>query len=114
MGTDGSLKLVGMMQDSFGKDVDFYPIRGSFLASTDDTTLFISPQKIGTHCKDNEMIVSSDHDKNTQMYYNKSWDDDADENAKGMRVKLTFTFTGEVQGFNPYVTVSGFTEREIP
>ena len=48
------------------------------------------------------------------MYYNKSCDDDDDENAKGMCVKLTFTFTSEGQVCNPYVTVSGFTEREIP
>ena len=26
LGTYGSQKLVGMMQDAFGKDVDFYPI----------------------------------------------------------------------------------------
>ena len=31
-----------------------------------------------------------------------------------MRVKLTFTFTGSGQVFNPYVTVSIFTERELP
>ena len=48
------------------------------------------------------------------MYYNKSCDDDDDENAKGMRVKLTFTFTGAGQVFNPYATVSGLTERDLP
>ena len=62
LGTDGSRKLVGMMQDAFGKDVDFYPIQRSFLASTDDTSLLIIPRKISTHCKDNEMIFSSVHD----------------------------------------------------
>ena len=31
-----------------------------------------------------------------------------------MRFKITFTFTGEVQVFNLYVTVSGLTERELP
>ena len=31
-----------------------------------------------------------------------------------MCVKIIFTFTSEVQVFNPYVTVSGLTEREIP
>ena len=36
-GTYGSQKLVGMMQDSFGKDVEFYPIHMSLLESTDDT-----------------------------------------------------------------------------
>ena len=30
-----------------------------------------------------------------------------------MRVKLTFTFTGAGQVFNPYVTLSGFTERDL-
>ena len=49
LGTDGSQKLVGMVQDAFEKDVVFYPICGSLLASTDDTTLFISPGKIITH-----------------------------------------------------------------
>ena len=32
LGTYGSRKLVGMMQDAFGKDVEFYPIHRSFLA----------------------------------------------------------------------------------
>ena len=41
LGTDGSQKLVGMIQDAFGKDAEFYPIHSSLLASTDDTTLFI-------------------------------------------------------------------------
>ena len=59
------------------------------------------------------MLVSSVHDYKTQMYYKKSCDDD-DENAKVMRVKLTFTFTDAVQVFNPYVTVSGLTERGLP
>ena len=31
-----------------------------------------------------------------------------------MRFKTTFTFTGEGQVFNPYVTVSGLTEIELP
>ena len=52
-----------MTQDEFGKDAEFYPIHRSFLASTDNTKLFISPEKVGTHCKDNEMLVSSVHDK---------------------------------------------------
>ena len=84
------------------------------LASTDDTALFISPGKIGTHCKYNEMLVSSVHDNKTHIYYNKSFDDDDDGNAKGMCAKLTFTFTGGGQVLNPYVTVSGLTERELP
>ena len=44
-GTYGSQKLVGMMEYAFGKDVDFYPIHRILLASTDDTTLFIGPEK---------------------------------------------------------------------
>ena len=96
------------MQDALGKYVNFYPMHRSFLASTYDTTLLISPGKISTHFKDNEVLVSSVHDNKTQMYYKKSCDDD-DENAKGMRVKLTFTFTCSGKVFNPYVTVSGLT-----
>ena len=46
LGTDGSRKLVDMMQDVFGKDVGFYPIHGILLASTDEKTLFISPGKL--------------------------------------------------------------------
>ena len=45
------------------KDVDFGPIHRILLASTYDTTFFISPGKIGTHFKDNGMLVSSVHDK---------------------------------------------------
>ena len=59
------------------------------------------------------MLVSSVHDNKNQIYYKKSCDDD-DENEKGMRVKLTFTFTVAGRVFNPYVAVSGLTEREIP
>ena len=51
------------------------------------------------------MLVSSVHDRKTQMYYKKSCDDDDDENSKEMRVIITCTFTGEGQVFNQYVTV---------
>ena len=101
------------MQDAFGKYVDFYPIHRSLLAITDDTKLFIIPGKIITHCKYNEMLVSSVHDNKTQMYYKKSCDDDYNKNSEGMRVKIAFTFTGEGQVFNPYVAVSGLTEIEL-
>ena len=85
------------------------------LSSTDGTELFISTGKISTHCKDNEILVSSVHDNKTQTYYKKLCDDDDDdENTREMHFKLAFTFTGEVQVFNPYVEVSGFTERELP
>ena len=60
------------------------------------------------------MLVSSFHDNKTQIYYKKSCDYDNDDNAKGMRVKITFTFTGEGKVFRPYVTVSGLTERGLP
>ena len=60
------------------------------------------------------MLVFSVHVNKTQMYYKKSCDGDDDENAKGMCVKIIFTFTGEVQVFNPCVKLSGLTEREIP
>ena len=55
------------------------------------------------------MLVSSVHDNKSQMYYKKSCDDDDDETSKGMRVKITFTLTGEGQVFNLYVIVSGLT-----
>ena len=98
------------MQESFGKDVDFYPIHRSLIARTDYTTLFISPGKSSTNFKGNYMLVSSVNDNKTQIYYNKSCDDDDDdENTKLMRVKITFTFTVEVQVFNPYVIFSGLT-----
>ena len=71
LGTYVSQKLVGMMQDKFGKDVEFYPIHRSFLASTDDTTLFISPGRISKYCKNNERLVSSVHDNKTKMDYKK-------------------------------------------
>ena len=115
LGTDGPRKFVGMIQDAFGKDVGFYPIHRIFLASTDDTTLFISTRKLVHICKDNDMLFSSVHDKKSQMYYKKLCDDDDDdENAKGMHFKRTFTITGKGKVFNPYVTVSGLTERELP
>ena len=51
------------MQDVFGKNVDFYSINRSYLAITDYTNVVISPGKISTHCKENEMLVLSVHDK---------------------------------------------------
>ena len=61
------------------------------------------------------MLVSSVHDKKTQIYYKKSCDDDDDdEYAKLMCVKINFTFNGEGKVFNLYVTVSGLAERELP
>ena len=68
--------MVGIIQDTFTKDTYFYPIPSSLISSTDDTTSFIIPGKTGTHCKDNEMLFSSVHDKKTQIYYKKSCDDD--------------------------------------
>ena len=116
LGTEGSWKLVNLMQYAFIKDFDFYPIIRSFIASTYDTILFISTGKNIIYFKDNDMLVSSVHDNKTKIYYKKSCDndDDDDENAKGMRVKITLTFTGEGQVFNQYVTVSGLTESNIP
>eukprot|EP00957_Ditylum_brightwellii_P201901 15327730-Ditylum_brightwellii.AAC.1 len=46
------------------------------------------------------------------MYYQKV-EEELEEYAKGMRVKLTFCFTGAGQTLAPYVTVSGLTEREL-
>ena len=46
------------MQDTLGKDVDFYPIHRSLLDSYDDTTFFMSSGKISTNSKDNKMPVS--------------------------------------------------------
>ena len=60
------------------------------------------------------MLVSSVHDNKTQIYYNKSCDDDDDVNTKGMRFIINFTFTDEGKVFNLYITVSGLTERELP
>eukprot|EP00957_Ditylum_brightwellii_P120872 9218807-Ditylum_brightwellii.AAC.1 len=37
-----------------------------------------------------------------------------EESAHGMRVKLTFTFTGAGQMSTPYVTVTGLTPRDFP
>ena len=61
--TYGYQKFVGMMQDEFGKDVDFYPIHRSLISITDYTTLLISPGQIITHCKENETTVYSVNDK---------------------------------------------------
>ena len=79
-----------MIQDAFGKDVDNYPICSSFIASTYDTTFIISPGRIGTHYKYNDMLVSSVHYNKTQMYYKKYCDndDDDDENEKVCKTYL--------------------------
>ena len=102
-----------MIKDAWGKTVEFYPIHRSLLASTDDTTLFISPGKLNPKPKEEMTLVSAIRDNKTQMNYKRSSKDD-EENAKGMCVKLTFTFIGCGQMLNPYVTVAGLTERELP
>ena len=79
------------MEYAFGKDVDFYPIYLSLISRTDYTKFFISSGNISTQCKYNEMLVYSVHDNRTQMYYNKSCDDDDDANAKKCVSKLPLT-----------------------
>ena len=114
LGTAGARKFYNKIKEAFGNDKEIYPMYSTLLSSTDDTTLFVSPGRIDDKKKrDNEVLVSNEHDNSTQMYYKQS-DENLDKNAKGMRVKLTFTFTGGGQMFNPYVTVSGLSERELP
>eukprot|EP00957_Ditylum_brightwellii_P073635 5595263-Ditylum_brightwellii.AAC.1 len=76
------------------------------LSSTDDTTLFVSPGRIDDKkTYGDEVLVSNEHEDSTQMYYKQS-DENLDKSAKGMQIKLTFTFAGGGQMFNPYITVS--------
>eukprot|EP00957_Ditylum_brightwellii_P200301 15270182-Ditylum_brightwellii.AAC.1 len=43
-----------------------------------------------------------------------SYDEDTQETSKGIRVKLTYTFSRAGQMFIPNVTVTGLTEKELP
>eukprot|EP00957_Ditylum_brightwellii_P078782 5990450-Ditylum_brightwellii.AAC.1 len=114
LGTAGARKFYNKIQEALGNDKMVYPTNRTMLLSTDDTTLFVSSGRIDDKktCGD-EVLVSNEHDNNTQMYYKKS-DENLDKNAKGMQVKLTFTVTGGGQMFILYITVSGLSEQELP
>ena len=113
-GTTGSKQLVSLVKKSFGrKKIDIFPVHRSLLSSTDDTILFVCPTSIARKPKNEKLLVSARHDPKTQMYYQKQ-PKNSDESARGMRVKLTFTFLGNGLMMPIYVTAAGFTERDIP
>eukprot|EP00957_Ditylum_brightwellii_P045691 3467171-Ditylum_brightwellii.AAC.1 len=112
-GTDGAKKFVRLIKQAVGEDKEFYPVHRSLLFSSDNTTLFISPGKFKIDPKNNEFLYSNLHDKKTQMLY-ESCDEDTQQIAKGIKVKLTYTFSGAGQTFTPYIIVTGLTERELP
>jgi hypothetical protein len=45
-GTDGSKKLLLLIEEAEGKKGAFYPVHPSLISSQDETTIFVSPSKI--------------------------------------------------------------------
>lgn len=87
-----------------------YPIDPAYIYSTDDTTEYIFE---GIKKGNDEFVLApkaSIRKRGTNALYNTN-----DDNAmNGMRVKLTFTFSGLGNVMPIVVTVSGLTEKEMP
>ena len=105
-----ALDTMSTAAEACGAD-HIYPVNPNLVLSTDDTTVFafsgtsedgndwewkfLSPSESGGHLSDFD--VGSDA-----------------ENSGGLRLRLTFTFTGSGLMAPPYVCVSGLTDQELP
>ena len=107
--SDGVLKLFKIMQ-KFYNNAPLTIVNPALLFSTDDTVQFIFEGKgVGV---DQFRLVSSKCLKGsgTRSKYKLS----NANNMNGMRVKMTYTFSGAGTGAPIFVTVLGLTERELP
>ena len=103
------LKLFKIMQ-TFYNNAPLTIVNPALLFSTDDTVQFIFEGKgVGT---DKFRLVSSKclQGSGTRSKYKSS----NANNMNGMRVKMTYTFSGAGTGAPIFVTVLGLTERELP
>ena len=113
-GSKGARKMRKLMKKALGKSKPFYPVYRSLISSSDETTCFVSPSKIEKESKNDEDVIASDEHNNSTQMYCKLQSGTPDSKAKGMRVKLTFTFVGHGKMLDAYITVAGLTERELP
>ena len=90
-------------------DVEIYPVHKQLIFNSDDVVLYISPSKTTSRWKKEEYIVSAAHDDSSNMAYTI----DRNPHITGMRVRLTFTFSGCELIAPLYVTVSGLSGKEL-
>ena len=87
-----------------------WAIRPQLLFSTDDTTAYIFDGKAG---KEGKWVFASDtaiRNRGTQSIYRQ----EKVNMMNGVRVKVTFTFSGAGMTAPLFITVSGLSEEEMP
>ena len=107
---DGVKLLYRLVGRTYGNDVPIIPVRPEMILSTDDTVQYIFEGKGAG--KDLFRLVASKALKKAGTR-SKFMNDDS-KNMCGMRVKLTYTFSGAGIMAPIFITVLGLNERELP
>ena len=101
--------LYGLMKKARG-GAPIWAVQPDLLFSTDDTTTFVFDGKLG---KNGKWKVASDTAvKNSGT--NALYKTEKISFMNGVRVKITFTYTGAGMTAPLFITVSGLTEEEMP
>ena len=106
----GVRMLYRMVGQAYGNDVPIIPVRPEMILSTDDTVQYIFEGKgVGT---DLFRLVASKALKKAGT--RSKFTNDDSKNMCGMRVKLTYTFSGAGIMAPIFITVLGLNDRELP
>ena len=102
--------LYKMVCSAYGNTVQIIPIRPEYILSTDDTVQFIFKGK----GEDNDMfrLVSTKFLRNAGT--RSKYKNDDSKNMCGLRMKLTYAFSGSGTMALIFITVFGLNERELP
>ena len=108
--SDGVKMLYKMVCEAYGNDVPILPVRPELILSTDDTVQYIFEGK--GELNNLFRLVSSKAilKAGTRSKYN----NDDSKNMCGLRVKLTYTFTGAGTMAPIFISVLGLNDRELP
>ena len=106
----GAQLMYRMVAKAYGKDVPIIPVRPEMILSTDDTVQYIFEGK--GQKKDLFRLVASKAFKKAGT--RSKFKNDDSKNMCGMRVKLTYTFSGAGTMAPIFITVLGLNDRELP
>jgi len=104
-------ETIEWVKEAFNTD-EIHPIDPNLLLSTDDTTLFVFEGTSGDSEDHWDWKILDKSNCDSSVHSDFEVDDDA-ENAGGLRVCLTFTFTASGMSAPPYIAVSGLTKEEL-
>lgn len=107
---EDAVETMEWMKEAMNAD-KIFPVNPNLVLSTDDTTLFVFEGSAEGN-DDWEWKLVDQTKGNRSVRSDFQVGDDA-ENAGGLRVRLTFTFTAAGLAAPPYVAVSGLTEEEL-